>query len=437
MSMMQYITEKTMKKILALILAIVIVLPLVACKKEEEDPAPAPAPEVKLPLLLDLDLSAYVEVDEKYYKNLTVEVKTNKVTELDVENAIIQVLCASKNKTKLENGDGIVTVGDIVNIFYKGYYLETNEQGGQTKVYFDGGSNVGSNSYALEIGSGGFIPGFEYNMIGMDITAYSSENPLTVEAYFPEDYHAANLQGKTAYFEVFVACNEDGSYKIEEYSAPELNETFIKETLKFTDEVLAEYDGDTVVEKYRSYVVEILTWDGVSTEGAIWSAFWESVLAGAVIKQYPAGYVDARYNEIMATFNTSYESYSKYYSYDEFARLYFGVSSGADWKPEARKFAEDEIKQELIFYYIMDVEGLDPTVEEYEQLFDKYLDKALADNNITIGNFNTEEEYLEHKKQYKAKILQTNGEEYFREVIFFSVGYDAIIGYANVVEITE
>ena len=42
-----------------------------------------------------------------------------------------------------------------------------------------------------------------------------------------------------------------------------------------------------------------------------------------------------------------------------------------------------------------------------------------------------------HKKQYKAKILQTNGEEYFREVIFFSVGYDAIIGYANVVEITE
>ena len=132
--MMQYITEKTMKKILALILAIVIVLPLVACKKEEEDPAPAPAPEVKLPLLLDLDLSAYVEVDEKYYKNLTVEVKTNKVTELDVENAIIQVLCASKDKTKLEDGDGIVTVGDIVNIFYKGYYLETNEQGEETKV---------------------------------------------------------------------------------------------------------------------------------------------------------------------------------------------------------------------------------------------------------------------------------------------------------------
>ena len=415
-------------------------LALVSCKKNKDEdptPTPTPTPEVKLPLLLDIDLSAYIEIDEQYYKNFDVEIKLNKVTELDVNNAIIQMLCANKDKTALENGDGIISVGDVVNIFYKGYYLETNEQGEETKIYFDGGSNIGGNSYALEIGSGGFIPGFEYNMIGKNVADYDSENPMIIEAYFPEDYHAANLQGKTSYFEVFVAINEDGSYKIEEYSAPELTETFVKETLKFTDEILADYEGETFMDKYMSYVVKALKWNGINTNDATWTAFWESVLEGAVIKQLPEEYVTATYNEIMAELNTLYESYSKYYSYDEFARLYFGLSAGTDWKPEVRKLAEEQIKQEIIFYYVMDVEGLDPTAEEYEELFDKYLEKALADNNITIGNFNTEEEYLEHKKQYKAKLLETKGEDYFRETIYFSIGYDAIMEYANVVEITE
>ena len=413
-------------------------LMLVSCKKnKDEDPTPTPTPEVKLPLLLDIDLSAYIEIDESYYKNFDVEIKLNKVTELDVNNAIIQMLCANKDKTALTEGDGIISVGDVVNIFYKGYYLETDGEGKETKVYFDGGSNIGGNSYALEIGSGGFIPGFEYNMIGKNVADYTSENPMIIEAYFPEDYHAANLKGKTSYFEVFVAINEDGSYKIAEYFAPELTETFVKETLKFTDEILADYEGETFMDKYMSYVVKALKWNGIDKQNATWTAFWESVLEGAVIKQLPEEYVTATHNKIMADFDAMYESYSKYYSYDELARLYFGVKEGADWRPEVRKLAEDQIKQELIFYYIMDVEGLDPTAEEYEELFDKYLEKALADNNITIGNFNTEEEYLEHKKQYKAKLLETKGEDYFRETIYFSIGYDAIMEYANVVEITE
>lgn len=408
-------------------------LMLVSCKKDKDPEPTPPAPTVDLPLLLDIDLSAYVEVAESYYKNFDVEIKLNEVTELDVNNAIIQMLCANKDKTALEEGDGIISVGDVVNIFYKGYYLETDGEGKETKVYFDGGSNIGGNSYALEIGSGGFIPGFEYNMIGKNVADYDSENPMIIEAYFPKDYDAANLQGKTSYFEVFVALDEDGGYKIKEYSAPELTEQFVRDTLKFNDEVLAEYEGETFMDKYMSYVVKALKWNGIDKESAIWSAFWESVLEGAVIKQYPEEYVTATHNEIMADFDAMYESYSKYYSYDELARLYFGVKEGADWRPEVRKFAEDQIKQELIFYYIMDKEGLDPTAEEYEKLFDKYLDKALADNNITIGNFNTEEEYLEHKKQYKAKLLETKGEDYFRETLYFSVGYDAIMEYANIV----
>ena len=429
--------EKIMKKILALILAVSLVLMLASCKDPEVPTPEAPAPEIKLTPLFDIDLSSYIEIDESYYKNLTVEVKTNKVTDLDVDNAIIQMLRANKDKTALENGDGIISVGDVVNIFYKGYYIETDSEGKETKVYFDGGSNVGGVSYALEIGSGGFIPGFEYNMIGKNVADYDSENPMLIEAYFPEDYGMATLNGKTSYFEVYVDLNDDGSYKIVEYSAPELTEEFIKDTLKFTDEILAEYEGETVLEQYRSYVRYVLKWNGIDTASAAWNAFWESVLKGAVIKQYPTEYVTQAYNEIIADLNTVFENYSSHYTYEQFACLYLGVSVGSDWQTEARSIAQEQVKQQLIFYYIMDKEGLDPTAEEYEILFDRYLTDALASENVTPDKFNTEEEYIEHKKQYRAKMISSYGEEYFKEKIVFGIGYEAVIGFANIVEITE
>lgn len=429
------ITEKTMKKILALILALGTVLSLVACKKDktpESTPTPEPTPEVLTPLY-KMDLSEYIELDSSLYKSITVEIKPNEVSDLDVNNYIIQILCSNKNKTALEEGDGIITVGDVVNIFYKGYYLTEDENGEEKRVYFDGGSNVGSSSYALEIGSGGFIPGFEYNMISKNAADYDSENPMIVEAYFPENYGVSELNGKTAYFEVFVARNEDGSFKMTEYSAPELNEDFIKSTLKFTDEILAEYDGETVEEKYVSYIRHSLEWDGISAEEEIWNAFWETVFDAAVIKKYPEKHVDKAYNEIVEYLDSLYAYYSVYYTYDQLACMYFGLASGSDWKPAARAAAEDQIKQYLIFYYVMDVEGLDPTPEEYEVLFDEYLTDALKENGVTEDKFNTEEEFLEHKKQYKAQMLLSKGEEYFEEIIYFSLGYDAIIEYAEVV----
>ena len=211
-----------MKKILAILLIATLMLGmLVSCKKDDgkDDGADNNGENngvdnngenngTELPAVdfFSGDLSEFVELDEKYYKGFTVVVDPDRVSSFDVENKIIGVLYKYKSAESVE-GDGIISVGDTVNIFYKGYYMS-----GENNVYFSGGSNVGGKSYALGIGSASFIPGFEYNMIGKNPADYDENNPMIIESYFPEGYKSAELAGKTAFFEVYVEKDADGKY---------------------------------------------------------------------------------------------------------------------------------------------------------------------------------------------------------------------------------
>lgn len=77
--------------------------------------------------------------------------------------------------------------GDAVLIDYLG------RVGGEA---FDGGA---ADDHELELGSGGFIPGFEDQLIGT-----KAEDTKDVTVTFPSDYHAAELAGKEAVFSVTV-----------------------------------------------------------------------------------------------------------------------------------------------------------------------------------------------------------------------------------------
>jgi hypothetical protein len=85
----------------------------------------------------------------------------------------------------------------------------------------------------------------------------------------------------------------------------------------------------------------------------------------------------------------------------------------------------------------MNQEGLRPDDEEYNRLFDEYLVKALESSNITPDKFESEAEYLAEKEKYKSQLIEKNGEEYFKAMIYYDKTINAIIGYANVVEIVE
>jgi trigger factor len=77
---------------------------------------------------------------------------------------------------------------------------------------FEGGK---ADDFALELGEGRMIPGFEDQIKGI-----KAGEEKTIEVTFPEDYHAENLKGKEAQFVVTAK-------KVEARDLPELNDEFV------------------------------------------------------------------------------------------------------------------------------------------------------------------------------------------------------------------
>ncbi|MBE5783900.1 MAG: trigger factor [Clostridiales bacterium] len=125
------------------------------------------------------------DVELGNYKGLKATKYVHKVTDEEIDARINQDV--EKATTMADVTDRAVENGDIVNLDYAGSV---------DGVAFAGGTAQGQ---TLEIGSGRFIPGFEEQMIGMNL---NEEKDLQVK--FPEEYHAEELKGKDAIFHVKV-----------------------------------------------------------------------------------------------------------------------------------------------------------------------------------------------------------------------------------------
>ena len=156
------------------------------------------------------------EVTLGEYKGLAVDVKPAEVTDEEVEAALKKE--QDKNATLRDVDGRPVQEGDTVTLNYAGTV---------DGVAFEGGT---ANEQELVIGSHTFIPGFEEQMIGMNV---DEERDLNVK--FPEAYHAKDLAGKDAVFHVKVL-------SISEKELPELNDEFASDVSEF--ETLDAYKED-------------------------------------------------------------------------------------------------------------------------------------------------------------------------------------------------
>ncbi len=141
------------------------------------------------------------------YKGVAVEKKTEKVTDEAVDARIERDVERASTTQDVEGR--AVENGDIVNLDYAGTV---------DGVAFEGGT---AEKQSLTIGSGMFIPGFEEQMVGMNI---GEERDLTVK--FPEQYHAEDLAGKDAVFHVKVN-------SIQTKVRPELDDDFAADVSEF------------------------------------------------------------------------------------------------------------------------------------------------------------------------------------------------------------
>ena len=143
------------------------------------------------------------EVKLGEYKGLEVTRQQTEVTDEEIEAQLKDSQTAFAELVVKEDGE--VENGDSVKLDFKGFADGEAFEGGE------------SENFDLEIGSGSFIPGFEEQMVGMKVGEEKE-----VEITFPEEYHAAELAGKPAVFEVKV-------HEIKSKEIPELNDELAKE----------------------------------------------------------------------------------------------------------------------------------------------------------------------------------------------------------------
>ncbi|NLB82410.1 MAG: trigger factor [Clostridiaceae bacterium] len=158
-------------------------------------------------VLLSATVTLKPEVQLGKYKGIQLDKVEYTVTEEQVDEEIKSY--QERNARIITVEDRAVKDGDIVTIDYTGY---------KDGVAFLGGEGK---DFELTIGSGQFIPGFEEQLIGCEIGS-----DVKVNVTFPEDYHADDLKGAKAEFDVKIH-----GIKIKEL--PQLDDEFAKDVSEF------------------------------------------------------------------------------------------------------------------------------------------------------------------------------------------------------------
>ena len=161
------------------------------------------------------------EVKISAYKGIKIKEYAYTVKDEEIDAEITRLLDRNARKVPVEGR--AAQNGDIANIDFVGTV---------DGVKFEGGEAQG---FDLTLGSGQFIPGFEDQVVGMNIGETKDVN-----VSFPENYQAENLKGKPAVFSVKLNA-------LQGKELPELNDAFIKDAT-----------GSETVEEYKAKTKERL-----------------------------------------------------------------------------------------------------------------------------------------------------------------------------------
>lgn len=144
----------------------------------------------------------YPQIEVQGIEGMSVKDASAEVTEADVDTLLQRL---REQRKSFADKDGVAAEGDRVTIDFKGS-IDGEE--------FAGGSAEG---HQLELGAGQFLKELEDGIVGM-APGDSRDVPVT----FPEDYHAEDLQGKTASFAVTLN-------KLESAELPAVDAEFCKQ----------------------------------------------------------------------------------------------------------------------------------------------------------------------------------------------------------------
>jgi len=304
----------------------------------EHEITPVDRPEISIlsceqgaPVVFTAEVAVKPEVTLGAYKGIEVEKQEYNVTDEMVEAEIQKE--REKIASTVEVTGRAVADGDKVNLDYSGSV---------DGVKFDGGT---AENQELTIGSGMFIPGFEEQMVGMNV---GEEKDITVT--FPEQYHSEELAGKEAVFHVKVNA-------IEETVLPEADDEFAKDVSEF--DTIAELRADK--RKKLEEAAELRAKN--QRENELIEKACENaavVIPEAMIERQMDHILnDIRYRLSMQ--GISLEDYCKYTG-----------NSIEDMRKEMREDAAKRVKSQLVLEAIGKAEAVEAAAEEIEEKLNEY-----------------------------------------------------------------
>ena len=263
------------------------------------------------------------EVKISAYTGMKIQKFAYTVSDADVQAEIDRLL--DKKAEKVEVTDRAAANGDIATIDFVGTV---------DGVKFDGGEAEG---YDLVLGSGSFIPGFEAQVVGMNLGETKDVNVT-----FPEDYQAAELKGKAAVFAVTL-------HKLQAKVLPELTDELVKEATG--DETVAAYKEKTAARLQESLDRRA----NDATENSILDA----ISANAEV-EIPQAMIEREIDGLVKRFE-----YQLMYQGLKLADyLSFLKVTEADFRKNYQAQAEKNVKNQLIIGHIIDAEKIEASEEE-------------------------------------------------------------------------
>ncbi len=266
------------------------------------------------------------EVELGEYKDLGIEKEDAEVTEDEIKQRLEKMQDEYSQLVTADREE--LQEGDYAIIDFTGY-VDGEE--------FPGGS---AEEYSLEIGSNSFIPGFEEQLVGMKVG-----EEKTVEVTFPEDYHADDLAGADASFDVALK-------EIKVKQRPELDDDFAVEASDYEtmdelrvsiQEELAEQKETSVENDFREELIK------TASENA------EVNVTDTLIDEQ-LDQMFQRLNQSISQQGMDVEDYLGYMGTDE-----------EGWREQNRETAAERAKELLVLEAIADVEDIEVTDEEIDE----------------------------------------------------------------------
>ena len=282
------------------------------------------------------------EVKISAYKGMKIKEYAYTITDEEVDAEVSRLL--DRNARKVDVTDRAAQNGDIANIDFVGTV---------DGVKFDGGEAEG---FDLTLGSGQFIPGFEDQVVGMNIGESKDVNVT-----FPENYQAEALKGKPAVFAV------------------KLNGIQGKELPELTDEFIKDATGSETVEEYKTKTKARLQEqaDRRATD-ATENSILESIAANAEV-EIPQAMIEREIDSLVQKFEYQlmYQGL-KLQDYLDFLKVTL-----ADFRKNYEESAKKNVLHQLIISQLIKEENIAATDEE--------VDAKVAEQAASVSK--TAEEY--------------------------------------------